>query len=385
MGIAGFFLVLLMLWGVTKWCKAEDPDDDHQGADLEGASRSRARSPARSGLRCRRGRGRAAGVGQRRTSSSPSRPRTSRSTGPQFDPIAKPDTKKENPNVLPIGRLPGRPDSRAPMKGFDIIPATDGRAEDRGHLRQEDRSARPGEAQAISATKFKKKGRKGTEGLRPKAPPGSRRHGPGLPAAPGGPGGPPGGRRPGGGRVQAAGGEGGDNPVRRSGGSGFDAGTAVEKAIEYVPLDELDKAIAKQKVPAMTVIPLRMVTIHAEVPLKEQIEEIRGRCALANVDEATEWGPVYDGLRGQAADVTSFGPKGEEVVIQDWADYDFEDEYQTLIDSRKRTTTSRTGYLSLLLPVRDEPGPAAAANWSPRLGQVPGHPAGDHQSRRSRS
>ena len=46
-------------------------------------------------------------------------------TNPQFDPIAKPDTKKENPHVLAMGMY--QVDLiRGSMKGFDIVPGTDG-------------------------------------------------------------------------------------------------------------------------------------------------------------------------------------------------------------------------------------------------------------------
>ena len=38
MGIAGFFLFLLMVWGITKWTGAEDPSQDQQGNDPEGLS-----------------------------------------------------------------------------------------------------------------------------------------------------------------------------------------------------------------------------------------------------------------------------------------------------------------------------------------------------------
>ena len=46
-------------------------------------------------------------------------------TNPQFDPIAKPDTKKENPHVFPIGTY--QVDLiRGSMRGFDIVPGADG-------------------------------------------------------------------------------------------------------------------------------------------------------------------------------------------------------------------------------------------------------------------
>ena len=120
---------------------------------------------------------------------------------------------------------------------------------------------------------------------------------PGLPG-PGGPGGPPGGGGLGGGGL-GGGGLGGDNPYGGSGGFQFGA-QRVEKAIEYVPVAQLDAAIAKQKVPAMTVIPVRMVTVHAEIPLKKQIEEIRRALRLANVEEAKAVGAGLRRLPGQA-------------------------------------------------------------------------------------
>ena len=182
-------------------------------------------------------------------------------TNPQFDPTAKPDTKKENPHVLQMGTY--QVDLiRGSMKGFDIVPGTDGEQMIAVIYGKKTEAQDQEKLRALSE-KFKK-GRKGKKGP-PKAPPGNVQRPPGLPG-PGGPGGPPGGGGLGGGGL-GGGGLGGDNPYGGPGGFQFGA-QRVEKAIEYVPVAQLDAAIAKQKVPAMTVIPVRMVTVHAEIPLK---------------------------------------------------------------------------------------------------------------------
>ena len=125
MGIAGFFLFLLLLWGVTKWSKHKDPDKITKDLTRKSqavqtqiskteptdADRELAKVPewVDVAVQVQGGPG----------------PRLRALTGPPFDPTAKPDTKKENPSVLPIGTY--QVDLiRGGMKGFDIIEGKDG-------------------------------------------------------------------------------------------------------------------------------------------------------------------------------------------------------------------------------------------------------------------
>jgi hypothetical protein len=130
--------------------------------------------------------------------------------------------------------------------------------------------------------------------------------------------------------------------------SGFNANAQrVDKSLEYIPLKELDKAIEKGKVPAMTVIPLRLVTIHAEVPYKQEVEEIKRALRLPDAEAAKAWGPIYDGYEVRRK-VSVMGPNGPE-VWEDWADYKFEDKYVERINSRKLADNFEDGYMSYFI------------------------------------
>jgi hypothetical protein len=117
-------------------------------------------------------------------------------------------------------------------------------------------------------------------------------------------------------------------------GQGFDPnGKRTERAIEYIPIEDLDKAMASGKSPAMTVIPLRGVILYMEVPYKKQIEEIKRALRLPTNAEALTWGPIYDGYEVQRR-VTELNAEGQPET-SDWTDYKFEDVYQQRINSRK--------------------------------------------------
>ena len=334
MGIAGFFLFLLLVWGVTKWGSAKDPvainkeltskassvQSQIAGDQVSDADKAEAELPAWV-------------QGKIKFNFVPAE--DFKLTNPQFDPTAKPDTKKENPHVLQMGTY--QVDLiRGSMKGFDIVPGTDGEQMIAVIYGKKTESQDQEKLRAL-AIKLKK-GKKGKKG-QPKAPPGNVQRPPGLPG-PGGPGGPPGGGGLGGGGL-GGGGLGGDNPYGGPGGFQFGA-QRVEKAIEYVPVAQLDAAIAKQKVPAMTVIPVRMVTVHAEIPMKKQIEEIKRALRFKSTQEAAQWGPVYDGFRVKRR-VTSF-QNGEEIVIQDWSDYDFEEAYRERIHALRGADHLEEGF-----------------------------------------
>ena len=322
MGIAGFFLFLLMIWGITKWTGAEPPDKFHKemtakanqvqsaigNTQVTEADKADAVVPewALPGAQI----------------SFKSVPASEFAlTVPQFDPTAKPDTKKENPNVLRMGTY--QVDLiRGSMKGFDIVPGTEG---EQMIAVIYNKKVDPQDLSKVNdfMKKYReKKGKKTTKKTQPKTPPAfSSRPTGGAP----GRGGLGGGM---GGAMTGPDDMGGGNPYGNSGGFQYGA-QRIEKALEYVPISQLDAALKKQKVPAMTVIPVRMVTVHAEIPMKKQIEEIRRALRFKTAEEAAQWGPVYDGFRVKRR-VTSF-QSGEEIVIQDWSDYDFEEEYRTRI------------------------------------------------------
>ena len=110
-------------------------------------------------------------------------------------------------------------------------------------------------------------------------------------------------------------------PVRRSPVAvrSTNSGQRVDKAIKYVPLKEIDAAVKNGNLPALTVIPLRLVTVHAVVPYKKQVDEIKRALRLPNPQpildgtgkvtnkldiekaeaDARQWGPWYDGFEVQ--------------------------------------------------------------------------------------
>ncbi|MBM3984004.1 MAG: hypothetical protein FJ304_27790, partial [Planctomycetes bacterium] len=177
-------------------------------------------------------------------------------------------------------------------------------------------------------------------------------------------------------------GAGGPPPMPGAGGSphGLAGGGSYEqdaqrneKAIKYIPLKELESAVSKDKnTPALTVIPLRLVTVHAVVPYKKQLDEIKRALRLANPPatakkadiekadaEAKQWGPWYDGFEVQRR-VTRIGPDGQPKVIQDWpqkpkdpkdtsGNYKFEEMYINRIDTKKIEDHFDDGFIPYFL------------------------------------
>ncbi|MBY0456250.1 MAG: hypothetical protein K2V38_02815, partial [Gemmataceae bacterium] len=150
------------------------------------------------------------------------------------------------------------------------------------------------------------------------------------------------------------------------------------KVLSYVPLSAIDDAVLKGNVPAVTVIPVRLVTIHAVVPYKQQVEEIKRALRLsvpapvidangvvrnkADIDAAEAaaraWGPLYDGFEVQRRESIAL-PDGSVEVVTDWAEikdpkstagnYKFEERYIELIHSRKIGDQFDQGYLPYFL------------------------------------
>ena len=120
-----------------------------------------------------------------------------------------------------------------------------------------------------------------------------------------------------------------------AGAGGFDS-TAQRNdiAITYIPIEDLDKALAENKIPAETVIPLRLIVVNFTIPLKKQLEEVKRAMRFKTIDEARQY-TVYDGFEVKRR-ITQVRPTGEIVVIQDWAKYNYEDKYADLIHARKK-------------------------------------------------
>lgn len=341
MGVAGLFLGILMLWGITKWSSAKDPTDTVKSLN-DGAQRVTAGISSPNQLT----------EDQQAVAKVPDWvvvPYVFRAvpvsafpiTGPQFDPVAKPDTKRENPNVLPIAAY--QVDiTHGAMKGFDITKGPGGEdliaviSDKRIDTQDKDKMDK-----MMTALRGKMNGR--PEPKRPNVPMGGQPPGSLGPMGGGQPPSPGGGQPPIPGGPRGGGSMGGYNPYGDTG--GFDTGgQRVEKAIEYIATSKLVEAMTKGKAPAMTVVPLRMVTIHAEVPLKRQLEEIRRALRLPNTMEAEKWGPYYDGYNVRRK-ISRIMPGGKLEVLQDWKDYDFEERYQTLINKRKIADSFDEGYL----------------------------------------
>lgn len=126
-----------------------------------------------------------------------------------------------------------------------------------------------------------------------------------------------------------------------------------------MPIKEIDAALKQNKVPALTVIPLRLVTIHAVVPFKDQLAEIRRALRLTTDAEAKVWGPWYDGFEVQRR-VSKLMPNGEWRVVQEWPDkptdyrdtsgnYNFEERYIQKIDTRSVAAHFDEGYVPYFL------------------------------------
>ena len=371
MGIAGFFLFVLMVWGITKGRAAPDPDaiaknmvDKSKSVQSQVAS-TQATEDMKQQVQ----------IPEWVAKESPFKRADVRDfplSGPPFDPTAKPDTKKENPNVLPIGTYAGAYQVdliKGSMKAFDVIQGKDG---EQIIAVIYDKKIESQDKDKVKNLLRRFKGKKEIK----------KKQGPG-PMAGGGPmGGGLGGLRPGGGGGSLGGPPGGLGGQRPGGGGGslgpgpmggggslggppgqpYGGGMGnpyggggefnqnsqrIEKAIEYIPIAQIDAALQKNKVPAMTVVPVRMVTIHAEIPLKQQINEIRRALRLNSTAEAARWGPVYDGFDVRRKVISYEG--GKEVVVQDWADYDFEEEYRNRIHSLREADHFDDGYLGYFM------------------------------------
>jgi hypothetical protein len=345
MGIAGFFLFLLMVWGVSKWSSAKDPDKITKDLTQKSqAVQTQINNPNATDADRELSKVPEWAMAGYRFTNAPVRDFLL--TVPQFDPTAKPDTKKENPNVLAIGAY--QVDLiRGGMPGVDIV---EGQGGDRLIAVIYNKTIDPQDQ--TKANNIIKNAKRYGQTTKKKGPPkgnlppgGFRPPGGGFFPPGGGMGPPGGGMGPGGGDLSSPGGSGSGSGNPYGGGGGFNFNSQrVEKAIQYVPISQLDAALKKQMSPAMTVIPVRMITVHAEVPLKKQIEEIRRALRLPDTAEAARWGPFYEGFNVRRR-VSAMGPDGKLELRQDWADYDFEEQYRIRINSLREEDHFDNEYL----------------------------------------
>jgi hypothetical protein len=260
-----------------------------------------------------------------------------------FDPTARPDTKRENPRVWGIGDDYQVDLVRAPMKAHDIVYDTEGNAKIAVRVVKKQSEADKDKIKAaLSALQ-----RRGKAGAKAAATPPPK--GPGGPAGPAGsatpPPGGPGGRGPGGPGAPPFG-AGGEGPGGYPGEGGFNqAGFRTETALTYIPLEDLDKAFAEGKLPAMTVVPLRMAVVNATFPFKKQAEEMKRALRMKNVGDAAPF-VKFDGFDVKRRQITpdgviaGTGKKYAEVAgtkddnTVGWYDYPYELKYQEMIASR---------------------------------------------------
>lgn len=354
MGISGGVLALLLVWGAVRYTSAKPPEDTakyfkQQTQNVYTAIQNGEVSPddvAKLSLEPR--------LVSKSTFITPRVPDFTQ-TGTLFDPVASPNTKRENPIVHTIGAY--QVDlTRSAMLGFDIVPVENGESliavfVEKRDGKYDDKKI----GSAISTLKEQSsKGQKAKKKIdeQPK-------FGPMGPMGPGGPMGPapvppqPKGPLP----PQPMGPGMGDGSPFGGGPGGYDqAAQRIEKAIKYIPLSELDKSVNDNKPPAFTVIPLRLVTIHAVVPYKKQLEEMKRALRLQTDAEAKQWGPWYDGFEVQRK-VSQVMPDGSLRVLQNWpadikdasANYLFEEKYIELIDTRKIADHFDEGYIPYFL------------------------------------
>jgi hypothetical protein len=385
MGVAGFFLALLLIWGVSKRTSAQDPTKIANDLKMKSQAvytKIQSGTPDETDAQALK-------LPPWLTTSNAFKPAhvpQFTQTGPLFDPTAQPNTKRENPGVLGLGEY--QVDlTRAAMLGYDITPDPNGDPLIAVLVKKAETSKLDKTKIDDAANKLRRRGqlfrnnRLRLGGMGVPGPGGFP--GPGGPGAPGGPGGPPPGPGgPGGpgmgGMPPAIGmppGMGLGGPHGFAGGGAFGDGQRTELAIKYIPLKEIDAAVAKGNLPAFTVIPLRLVTVHAVVPYKKQVDEIKRALRLpsprpildgtgkvtnqAEIDkaeaDARQWGPYYDGFEVQRR-VSKIMPDGRLEVIQEWPDppqdpndtsgnYKFEELYIEKIDTRKIADNFDEGYL----------------------------------------
>jgi hypothetical protein len=257
---------------------------------------------------------------------------------PPYEPVNTPSKLRDLPQVLtpvPFAQKGGVQISliRGPMPAYDVRVNPRGQVEI-GVLK----SIKIGENQKNLAKDLRDRARRraAAAGLPGggQAGPGGGQPGPGgggIGLGGGGPGGQmPGG--PGGGSAPPRGG-GGLGGMGGGGMGGFNPNeNRTETIVGYVTEDELQKN--QSLVPAITVYPLRMVSVQMAFPLKQQFEELRKSMKLQTIGQAIEESGYFTGnlFSGLEVERQELGPDGK---FYEWAKFDHEEEYRTKILARK--------------------------------------------------
>jgi hypothetical protein len=362
MGVCGFFLFLMMIWGAGQWGSANPaPTIKSVQASAQSVHSSigprelkpeeKAQYEPPEWLKF---------AGDFKT---PPPTAFAQSKWSLFDPVAQPSTKRDNPQVLSIGEYQVNL-TRSAMMGYDIL-------DNNGKLsiamqttttkgKYDNDKVKLASKEIKLALEKNRDARALLLKQMQNAP---------QPKGPMGPMGPFGERGPM-----------GFNPMAK-GVKNQDAERS-EKTIKYIPLDDLEGAVKSgDSVPAFTVIPVRIVTIHAVVPYKKQLEEIKKALRLppapapkidpkdptkvlnqAEIDaadgQAKLWGPWYDGFEVQRR-VTQISNGKEVAIWEEWPDtkdpkstegnYKFEENYIANIDTKKIEDHLDTGYIPYFL------------------------------------
>lgn len=353
LGVAGVGLLVLLVWGAMTWSSAKPPEESIKKSTAAANAVYQAMQapevPADERAKLDQDLKLSKWNGLRDQNGYPVVPPEEFAiAGPYFDPIGRPDTKWELPQVLGVREF--QVDLvRAPMKGYDLVFDKDGKAQVAVLSSRVSKDKLDDDKIKAAKEALRRKGNQGGKQYAqsqqvpqpPAFPAGPGMPGPGMPG-PGMPGpgvAPPGLAMPGPGGA----GFGFGNP-------GFDQGaTRTETTVKYVPLENLDTEIDNGHLPAMTVIPLRMVVVNASFPLKEQEDALRRALRLPpNVD--VSGGIKFDGFNvkrkvispsGRVVTTPSVfvdetGKEVREVPDKDgWVKYNYEGKYVELIYSRK--------------------------------------------------
>jgi hypothetical protein len=244
---------------------------------------------------------------------------------PVFEPTTEPSKLRDLPPVLtPIG-APQLNLIRAPMPAYDV------RVENGKVTIGVLTSVKIGPNDKDAIKRFRDGAKQKSQQPRPQVPvmgggaPGGGGFAPGTgglggfgPGG-GGPGSPDGGGGPRGGGMGAFG--------------GFNANDGrTETFVKYVTPEQFDKD--PSLVPAVTVYPLRMLSVQMAFPLKQQFEEIRKALKLQTLSEAITASNYYQGglFAGLEVERREILPDG---TVFEWATFNHEEIYRNTIRNRK--------------------------------------------------
>jgi hypothetical protein len=270
---------------------------------------------------------------------------------PVFEPTTEPSKLRDLPPVLtPVPYEQGGGVQynliRAPMPAYDV--RVDNGKVTIGVLSSVKVSANDKD----TLNRFRKGAKQLTQQPRPMNPgaggfaPGAGGFAPGAGGFAPGSGG-PGGGGPGGGQGGGVGTPDGGGGGPRGGGGmgafgGFNAADGrTETFVRYVTPEQFDKD--PSLVPAVTVYPLRMLSVQMAFPLKQQFEEIRKALKLQTLNEAIaasnyNQGGLFQGIEVERREILPDG------TVFEWAAFNHEEIYRNTIRNRKLGDVEDDGY-----------------------------------------